>query len=183
MHRSRKISNRNSIQFCRYRCLKVAYGCILVSLQLHFQLQKCKIIEQTRIRRVCRMVKSFVSTTPCSHCCAINTLFPLFCCQRMRHKLCTQFSFFQIIRQIVVNNGFWYPVLSTIILQQARWSSFKTAAIWAMFSFIFIVPGLLLRSASAIDSSPTANWWQNALILSHIDGLTSNLVCRRSRVF
>ncbi len=127
-----------------------------------------------------------------------------------------------------------------IILQLARWFSFKTAATLGMFSFVFIVPGLSLRFASSNDFSPAANQLcrqstvarntdespnaftnifhifaavsptlqqnfiaaryskffskffsmvihntstehtilQNALILPHIDGLTSNLVCR-----
>ncbi len=110
----------------------------------------------------------------------------------MRHKSCPQFLFFQIIRQNAVNGGFRYPVLSTIILQLARWLSFKTAATRAMFSFdvfvhfwypvlsavtlhlarwlsfktaatlamfslIFVVPGLLFRSASSRNSSSAAN--------------------------
>ncbi len=171
----------------------------------------------------------------------------------MRHKSCTLFLFFQIIRQNAVNDsdGFQYLVFSAIILQLARWSSYNTAATWAMFSFVFVVPSLLLHSASSIDYSPTANqlfhrntvthdWlfqWntvahdadeslnaftnisqvfaavnptlqqnfivahcskflsmviynrstehtilQNALILSHMDGFTSNLVCRWRRV-
>ncbi len=59
VHCSQKISNRNSLQFHCYRCLNVAYGCILVPLQLHFQLQKRKIIRRNQIRRVWGMVKSF----------------------------------------------------------------------------------------------------------------------------
>ncbi len=86
-----------------------------------------------------------------------NTLFSLFCCQRMRHKLCTQFLFFQIIRQNAVNDSFRYAVLSAIILQLARWSSFKTGATRAIFLFVFVVPGLPLCFASLIDSSPAAN--------------------------
>ncbi len=54
-----------------------------------------------------------------------SALFPLFCCQHTQHKSCTQFSFFQIITQNVVNDGFQYPILSAIILQVARWSSFQ----------------------------------------------------------
>ncbi len=73
-----------------------------------------------------------------------NTLFPLFCCQHMQHKSCTQFSFFQIIRQNAVNDSFQYPVFSTIILQLERQLSFKTAATRAMFSFIFAVRSLSL---------------------------------------
>ncbi len=154
----------------------------------------------------------------------------------MRHKSCTQFLLFQIIRQNALSDGFWYPVLFAIILQLARWLSFKTAATWVMFLFVFIVPGLPLCSASSVDSTPAKNWLchqstiagdtdespnaftnvsyisalvnpslqqnfivvrcskcfsmviyntstkhtilQNALILPHIDGLTSNLVCR-----
>ncbi len=68
MHCSRKISNRNSLQFCCYRCLNVTYGYILVPLQLHFQLQKRKIVGRTQIRRVRAVVKSFVGTMCCSHC-------------------------------------------------------------------------------------------------------------------
>ncbi len=86
-------------------------------------------------------------------------LFLLFCCQQMRHKLCTQFSFFQIIRQNAVNDGFQYPVLSAIILQLAWQSSFKTAATRAIFSFVFIVPSLSfpLCSVSSVDSSHATN--------------------------
>ncbi len=101
----------------------------------------------------------------------------------MRHKSCTQFSFFQIIRQNVVNDGFWHPVLSAIILQLVWRLSFKTAATRAMFLLIFIVPGLPLRSASSIYSSPTTNqtllqtfpmFWQlliplyNKILLQHV---------------
>ncbi len=103
------------------------------------------------------MVKSFAWTTRC---------FPLFCYQRMQHKLCAQFSFFLIIRQNAVNDGFfWYPILSAIILQLARQSSFKTAATRAMFLFVFVVRGLPLQSASSVDSSPPANqlYHQNTL--------------------
>ncbi len=52
MHYSRKISNRNSLQFRSYKCLNVAYGCILVPLQLYFQLWKNKIVGWTQIKRV-----------------------------------------------------------------------------------------------------------------------------------
>ncbi len=52
MHCSWKISNRNSLQFYRYRCLNVAYGCISVPLQFHFQFQKHKIVRRTQISRV-----------------------------------------------------------------------------------------------------------------------------------
>ncbi len=52
MHCLRKISNKNSLQFRHYRCLNVAYGYILVPLQLHFQLRKCKIVGWTQIRGV-----------------------------------------------------------------------------------------------------------------------------------
>ncbi len=45
------------------------------------------------------------------------------------------------------------PVLSAIILQQARRSFFKTAATRAIFSFVSV-----LRSASSMYSSPSANW-------------------------
>ncbi len=41
--------------------------------------------------------------------CVNNVTFPLFCCQHMPHKLCTQFLFFQIIRQNGMNDGFQYP--------------------------------------------------------------------------
>ncbi len=57
MHCSQKISNRNSLQFLRYRCLNVAYGCISVPPQLHFELGKRKIVGQTQIRRVQGMVQ------------------------------------------------------------------------------------------------------------------------------
>ncbi len=77
------------------------------------------------------MVKSFVGR---------DALFPLFCCQCMRHKSCPQFSFCQIIRQTWVNNGFQYPIHFAIILQLARWLSFKTAAAQTIFSFVFVVP-------------------------------------------
>ncbi len=87
-----------------------------------------------------------------------NVLFPLFCCQRMRHKLCTQFSFFQIIKQNVVNDGFRYRILPAIILQIARRSSFKTGATRAtMLLFVFVVPSLPLYSASSIESSLATN--------------------------
>ncbi len=86
-----------------------------------------------------------------------NALFPLFCCQHMRHKLCTQFSFFQIIWQNAMKDGFQYSVLSTIILQVARWLSFKTATTRAMFLFIFMCPYLPVCSASSIDFSPAVN--------------------------
>ncbi len=52
MHCSQKISKRNSLPFCRCRCLNVAYGCISVPLQLHFQLQKRQVVGQTQIKRV-----------------------------------------------------------------------------------------------------------------------------------
>ncbi len=71
MHCSQKISNGNNLQFCRYRCLNVAYGCILIPLQLHFQLQKC--VGWNQIRRVWWIVKPFAWTTHCFHCSAINT--------------------------------------------------------------------------------------------------------------
>ncbi len=89
--------------------------------------------------------------------CVNNVPFPVFCCQRMWHKSYTQFLFFQIIRQNAVNDGFWYPVLSSIILQLARWLSFKTTATQAMFLFVFVVLGLPLHSTSSIDSSPAAD--------------------------
>ncbi len=76
----------------------------------------------------------------------------------MRHKSCTQFSLFLIIRQNELNDGFQYPVLSAIILQLARWSSFKTAATYVMFLFVFVVPGLPLCSASSVDSTSAKNW-------------------------
>ncbi len=82
----------------------------------------------------------------------------MFCCQRMWHKSCTQFLFFHIIKQNAVNDGFWYPVLSGIILQLAQLSSFKTAVTWVMFSFIFVVPGLPLDSPSLINCSSATNW-------------------------
>ncbi len=53
---------------------------------------------------------------------------------------------------------FGIPILSAIILQLIRWPSFKTAATRAMFSFVFIVPGLRLHFASSIDYSPATNW-------------------------
>ncbi len=86
-----------------------------------------------------------------------NPLFPLFCCQHMRHKSCTQFSFFQIIKQNAVNDSFRDPVLSAIIVQLARQLSFKTAATRVLFLFIFVVSGLPLCTASSIDSSPAEN--------------------------
>ncbi len=79
--------------------------------------------------------------------CAKNALFPLFCCQHMRHESCTQFSFF-------LN----HQTECTIILQLALWSSFKTAATRVMFSFVFVVLSLPLHSASSINSSTTTNW-------------------------
>ncbi len=142
----------------------------------------------------------------------------------MRHKSCTHFSFFPIIRQNAVKDGFWYPVLSAIILQLARRLSFKTAATRAMFSLfpafhsalhLQLIP-YLPQTGYAIEiprfykhfplfrsckSRFTIKWhvqnflpwyfisrvWnihtilQNALILPHIDGLTSNLA-RRWRI-
>ncbi len=86
-----------------------------------------------------------------------NALFPLFCCRHTQHKSCTQFSYFQIIRQNVVNDGFQYPVLYAIILQLAQWSSFRTTATRAMFSFVYNVPSLLLHSTSSIVSSSATN--------------------------
>ncbi len=99
MHCSRKISNRNSLQFCRYRCLNVTYGCILMPLQLHFQLRKRKIVGWTQIRRVRPMVKSFVGTMCCSRCSAVNA-----CGTNCAYS----FRIF-IIGQNAVNNCFWYP--------------------------------------------------------------------------
>ncbi len=52
MHCSQKISKRNGLPFHRCRCLNVAYGCISVPRQLHFQLQKRQVVGQTQIKRV-----------------------------------------------------------------------------------------------------------------------------------
>ncbi len=107
-------------------------------------------------------------------------LFLLFCSQSMRHKSCTQFSFFQIIRQNMVNDGFRYPILSAIILQLAWGSSFKAAATQAMLTFVFAVPGLPLCSASSIDSSPTANRLCSASSIH--SSPTTNRLCHRNTV-
>ncbi len=72
MYSSWKINNKNSLQFRHYRCLNVAYGCISVLFQFHFQLWKCKIVRRTQIRRVRGMVKSFAWATRCSPCSAVN---------------------------------------------------------------------------------------------------------------
>ncbi len=73
--------------------------------------------------------------------------------QRIPHKSCTQFSFFQI-RQNAVNGGFWYPrnlpyhptTSMAVVLQNSCHPS-----------DIFVVPGLplLTRSASSTDSLPS----------------------------
>ncbi len=52
MNCSQIIIDGNSLQFRRYRCLNVAYGCISVPLQLYFQIRKRKIVERAQIRRV-----------------------------------------------------------------------------------------------------------------------------------
>ncbi len=96
------------------------------------------------------MIKSFAWTTN-------NTPFPLFCCQCVWRKSCTQFSFFQSIRQNAVNGGFRYSVLSTIILQLAQRLFFKTMATRAMFLFVFVVPSLPLHSVSSFNFSPAPN--------------------------
>ncbi len=135
MHCSQKISNRNNLQFRRYGCLNITNDSISVSLHLHFQLWKCKVVGWTQIWRVRGMVNSFAKTKRGSHCSVVNA---------WGTNRAHSFYFFQIIRQNAVNDGFWYPVLSHIILKLAWWSSFKTAATRATFSFVFIVPGLLL---------------------------------------
>ncbi len=94
------------------------------------------------------MVKSFECAKLCSHCSAVNT-----CGTNRAHS----FHFFQIFRQNVVNDGFWYLVLCAVILQPARQSSFKTTATRVMFLSIFVVPGLPLCSVSSVDSSPATN--------------------------
>ncbi len=174
------------------------------------------------------MVKSFAWTTRCSHCSAVNT-----CGTNCAHS----FRFFKLSDRMWWTMVFGIPILSAIILQLAWWSFYKTAAPWAIFSFVFVVPSLPLHSMSSVDFSSVANWlchWntiscdtdespnaftnilniftainltlqqnfivtrcskffptviyntstehtilQNAHILPpHIDGLTSNLVCR-----
>ncbi len=90
--------------------------------------------------------------------CMNNALFLLFYRQRRRCKLCLQFLFFQIIRQNAVNDGFRYLVLSTIILQLARRSSFKTAATRVMFcSFL-----LFLSFLSTLRLQLTFHWLQTS---------------------
>ncbi len=115
MHCSQKIGNRNSLQFRRYRRLNVAYGCILVPLQLHFQLQQCKIVLRNQIRRVRWIVKPFAWTTRCSHCSAINT-----CGTNRVHS----FRFFKssdrIWRTMVFSTRtlLYYPTTSTVVVFQ-----------------------------------------------------------------
>ncbi len=165
-----------------------------------------------------------------------NTLFPLFCYQRMLHKSCIQFSFVQIIRQNCGEQWFWvsltlhyHPTSSIAVFLQHCCHPSDVSARFCCFQ-----PST--HSASSIDSSSVTNWlcyWntvtrdtdespnaftniyhvfaavnptlqqncimarcskffsmviyntstehrilQNAHILSHIDGMTSNLVCK-----
>ncbi len=149
MNCSQKISNKNSLQFCRYWCLNVAYGCILVPFQPYFQLLKRKIVGRTQIRRLWGIVKCFTWTTRCSRCSAVNA-----CGTNSAHS----FRFFKSSNRMQRTMVSGVPVLSTIVLQLARRSSFKTAAIRAMFSFVFVVPILPFHSASSIDSWPATNF-------------------------
>ncbi len=99
------------------------------------------MVVRTQLRRIRGMVKSFARTTRCSLCSVVITN-P------------TQFLFFQIIRQNVANDGFWYthtlwylPTANMVVVLQNSWHP----------SDVFIVPSLPLCSASSIDSSPVAN--------------------------
>ncbi len=102
----------------------------------------------------------------------VNALFSLFYCQHMRHKLCTQFSFFQIIRQNTVNDGFRY-----------HRSSFITAATQAMFSFVLVVPSLPLHSLSSINSPPAENWLCYWNIVVHDTDGSPNASTNISHIF
>ncbi len=139
MHCSQKISNKNSLQFYHYICLNVAYGCIAVPLQLHFLLWKRKIVGWTQIRKVPGMVKYFAWTVCCSRCSAVNA-----CGTNRAHS----FRFFKSSDRMQRTMVFG--------IVQLAWQSFKTPATRAMCD-VFVVPSLLLCSASSIDSSPAAN--------------------------
>ncbi len=110
MHCSRKISNRNSLQFRHYRCLNVTYGCISVPLQLHFQLQKCEIVEQTHIRRV----RGWLSLLH-EQCTVPIVLLSAHLVQILHTVF---FFFFKSSDRMWWTKVFGIPVLSTIILLQ-----------------------------------------------------------------
>ncbi len=115
MHCSRKISNRNSLQFCRYRCLNVAYVCILVPLQLHFKLRICKIVGPTQIRRLWGIVKSFAWTMLCSRCSAVNA-----CGTNRAHSFCFSMSSdrFSELWFLVSHTLCYHPTTSTAVVFQ-----------------------------------------------------------------
>ncbi len=120
----------------------------IIPLQLHFQLRKCKIVGRTQIRRVRGIVKSFTQTTHCSHCSTVNA-----CGTNRAHS----FHFVNSSDRMWWMVVFGIPLLTAIILQLAQRSFFKTATTWVVFSFVYIIRGLPLRSASSFNSSPAAN--------------------------
>ncbi len=183
MHCSQKISNRNSLQFRHYRCLNVAYGCISVLLQLHFQLRKCKIVGGLKSGEYAGMVKSFAWATGCSHCSAVNT-----CGTNRAHS----FHFFKSSDRMRWTMVFGIPILSTIIPQVARRLSFKNAFTNIFHIFAIVNPALqqncIVARCSKFFSMVIYNTsteypiLYNTLIQPHMDGSTSNLVCRWRRV-
>ncbi len=82
------------------------------SLQLHFQLQKRKIVERTQIRRGRGMVKSFAWTTRCSRCSAVNT-----CGTNRAHSFCFFKSSDRMQWTMVF--GIPYSLLTSVVLQNS----------------------------------------------------------------
>ncbi len=143
---SQKISNRNNLQFCRYRCLNVMVAYRPPSTPF--------LTSETQNSRV---DSNQESTGDGLVFCVNNALFSLFCYQHMQHKSCTQYLFFQIIRQNAVNDGFRYrctlpyhPTTSTVVVHQ---NSGHLSDVFVCFH----CSSLPLRSASSIDSSPATN--------------------------
>ncbi len=173
MNSSQKISNRNSLQFHRYRCLNIAYGCISVPLQLHFQIRKPKIVGRTHIRRI----QGWLILLREQHAVPI-VLLPTHVAQIVH----TVFIFFKSSDRMWER---WFLVSRTlrIILQLARRPSFKTAATRSMSSFVFVVPSLPLHSVSSINSSPTANWLYHRNTIAHNMDESPNAFTNISHIF
>ncbi len=85
--------------------------------------------------------------------CMNNTLFPMFCCQRMRHKSCTQFSFFKSsyrMRWKIIFLVSVYSSLSSYNQHNSR-SSKQRPPKWC-FHLFSLLP--VFRSALHLQSTP-----------------------------
>ncbi len=173
MHHSWKISNRNSLHFHRYRCLNVAYGCISIPLQLHFQLRKRKIFMRTQIRRVRGMVKSFAWTTRCSHCSAVNAFGT-----NRTHS----FHFFKSSDRMQWTMVF--GILYSLLLFYNWHGGRPSEQLHQSVVFVhFHCSGFPLHSVSSTNFSPAANWACHRNTVAHDTDESPNTFTSISHIF